>query len=82
MARLTADDSETPKRPRIVIAWNPNPLPAAIALFLVLLGQVSVSASDPTVRMVAVLVALVIVFQAGSRFGRAEQARELLRGQP
>jgi hypothetical protein len=81
MARLTDDEPEAPKRPRIVVTWNPNPLPAVIALFLVLLGQLSVSAGDPTVRMVAVLVALVVVFQAGSRFGRAEQARELLRGQ-
>ena len=82
MAKITAANVEPfegqRKLPRIQVEWNANPLPAAIALFLVLAGQVSVLSDSYPVRVGAVLVAIVIVFLAGMRFGRAEQARELL----
>ena len=79
MARLTPEDVvETPKKHLALPTTLPNLLPGAVGLFLVLLGQVSVLSDSYPVRIGAVLVALTIVFLAGTRFGRAEQARELL----
>jgi hypothetical protein len=80
MARIEDDAPETPKPSRPRVTWTFNVANAVVPLFLICMGQLSVLASDPTVRLGAVVAALLVVFYAGSRFGRAEQARELLRG--
>lgn len=76
MARLSADNIEVPK---VKVTFDLNPMPGVIVLALAFLGQISVLSDLYPVRLGSVLVVLGVAFLAGSRFGRAEQARELLR---
>jgi hypothetical protein len=69
-----------PKK-RITMRGASSPLPGFLAVFWVLIALAAVDTSvDRIVRYVAVLVVMGLAFWAGDRWGRAAQAREILRG--
>ena len=76
MGWIAASDKS---KSRLTLPKRPSLQPAVVAGFGVLIAQWAITPSD--YRILAVLAAMALSYAAGSRFGRAEQARELLRGQ-
>jgi hypothetical protein len=63
------------KRPRRL----PSPVPGFLAACWIILAEICVN-PDVALREGPVLLVMVLSFWAGIRWGRSEQARELLRG--